>query len=392
MTAPFDNAVKTSGLPQSESAIREKFDKTAKAEGFDFNNPSPFSPFWNLVRDLMILPAVWLTNFLRETILPQQFAMTATGGFLDLHAQTHGLTRRPAQKAQGNITFTRIPGEAVAVIPAGLEMMTPEIRGKIYRLQTLQGVVISPSEASADVLCEAMEPGAAYNLGAGYYSIANPRPDNIQSVSNRADWVTVPGRDAETDESLRIRIRATFEAASDFHTNARYRKIISDRSGISPDRIFFDPSRPRGWGSSDAVIVFDEFEPSQSYIDDLNTYINDEGMHGHGDDLLVRAADTYKVNLIVGIRFKPFIPVSGRADILSQIKDAVRCAFRENSDYKGRVTQTSSMGVFSMSRLSAELHALFPSILSIDFNVSDIITELSVARLSSLNVSEVPNG
>lgn len=62
----YNRTMSSGEFPKTETEIKEKFDVTAKGVGLDFNNPSPFSPFWNLVRDLMIQPVLWLTDFIQK--------------------------------------------------------------------------------------------------------------------------------------------------------------------------------------------------------------------------------------------------------------------------------------------------------------------------------------
>ncbi|MNL35034.1 hypothetical protein D3C87_1570420 [compost metagenome] len=70
----------------------------------------------------------------------------------------------------------------------------------------------------------------------------------------------------------------------------------------------------------------------------------------------------------------------------SDIELFIRAAFREStaSDYQPTLTRPQSR--FSFSRLGEELHQQFPGIDSLDFDNVDIISELTIPRLSGVEV------
>ncbi|EBM1696374.1 hypothetical protein DVC95_23855, partial [Salmonella enterica] len=70
------------------------------------------------------------------------------------------------------------------------------------------------------------------------------------------------------------------------------------------------------------------------------------------------------------------------------ITDLIRCAFRENANYDVKKTQPYSR--YSFSNLGREIHKAFPVVDSLHFSLTDIVSELSVPRLSGLTV-EIEN-
>jgi Uncharacterized homolog of phage Mu protein gp47 len=64
----------------------------------------------------LALAAIWA-----QQVLERGFAQTTFGQYLDLRCEEHGITRRPAVKATGQVTFTGAPG---TVIPAGTQVST----------------------------------------------------------------------------------------------------------------------------------------------------------------------------------------------------------------------------------------------------------------------------
>ncbi len=75
----------------------------------------------------------------------------------------------------------------------------------------------------------------------------------------------------------------------------------------------------------------------------------------------------------------------GHPELLKNIEDMVRCAFRQNTDYQ--VTQTWAKSLFSFSRLTEELHQTFPGIKTLEFDNNDIISDLQLTTLNNLNLT-----
>ncbi|MGO1273476.1 MAG: baseplate J/gp47 family protein, partial [Pseudomonas helleri] len=74
------------------------------------------------------------------------------------------------------------------------------------------------------------------------------------------------------------------------------------------------------------------------------------------------------------------------AALKADIELYIRAAFREStaSDYQPTLTHPQSR--FSFSRLGEELHQQFPGIDSLHFDNADIISELTIPRLSGVEV------
>jgi hypothetical protein len=64
----------------------------------------------------------------------------------------------------------------------------------------------------------------------------------------------------------------------------------------------------------------------------------------------------------------------------------IRAAFRESSENDYQPTLTHPQSRFSFSRLGEELHQQFPGIDSLAFDNDDIISELTIPRLSGVEV------
>lgn len=116
-TVDFMALLAKSGVPTTEAAMEAELKKEVEAAGSLITNDSDVSPFWRLVRGVVITPALWLIRtLLAGHVLPASFAATATDTYLDLKAWDVDLTRKAAQKTRGLVNFTKVnPAEAVTI-------------------------------------------------------------------------------------------------------------------------------------------------------------------------------------------------------------------------------------------------------------------------------------
>lgn len=384
--AAFRDSLTAAGVPTTATGLRDAWQAQTASSGITITNTSPYSPFWALVTSLVTTPVLWLLAYLVRVLMPSCYVQTATGSALDLLAYTYGLTRKPAAKATGTITFSRASGAGVLPIPAGTTVRTVSIGGTVYRLLTTAAAQFGDGQTSVAVAVIAEAAGAGYNLGAGYYSILDSYLPGV-AATNGSDWLATPGADQESDADLRLRIRNQFLASGRWHTDAVYRALIAEFAGIAVDRIFFDHDIPRGPGSADAYILYDAAVTPTAQLAAINDYIASQGHHGHGDDLLVLAVPDDPHTLTVTVWFAASVPEEDRSGHLDTVEDLVRCIFRENIDYLDHVTQVYPERRNSMARLKADLLEYLPGVLvSAAVDSADIVSGLTVPRLSGLTV------
>ncbi|WP_176013047.1 baseplate J/gp47 family protein [Victivallis sp. Marseille-Q1083] len=383
----FFDGVIAAGFPADDAAFESDMRQLADAAHLPIANPSKYSAFWCFVRSAVAAPARELARYLVTAAVPGFYVKTATGAALDLHAWLHGLTRKPAVKMTGKITFSRAAGAVGPVeIPAGTRVRTIAVNGTIYRVATTAAAVIAEDAETAVVPVEAEAAGSGYNLGAGYYSILDSDVPRLGAVTNAADYLAQPGADEETDGELRLRIRDRFLSVGDWHTDAKYRAMISERAGVRPDRVYFDHSAPRGPGSADCFIIFDAGTVPTDYLADLNDYIAARGNHGHGDDLQCKTIPVTYYELTATVRLDTALDAAAAAAAKTEIQQRIKCAFWDNSNFT--MTHCWPFSTFSFSRLASELHAAVPGLLSIQFNRGDIASALELPKLSSVTVTE----
>lgn len=83
---------------------------------------------------------------------------------------------------------------------------------------------------------------------------------------------------------------------------------------------------------------------------------------------------------------RPLLTADQRAKLQAEVALFIRAAFRESGTGDYQPTLTYPQSRFSFSRLGEELHQQFAGIESLHFNNVDIVSELNIPRIKSLQV------
>lgn len=389
MANQYEILMQNAGIPTTEETIEERFKEVASGVGTDLNNDDAYSPFWNLLTALCVYPVTLLVNYIYESVLPNLFIEDAVDEWLDKRGWEYDTPRKEEQKAQGVIKFRRFSGSGTQTISAGTVVQSNPVNGTVYKLVTLADALFSNGDIEISVACEAVESGEAYNLGEGFYTVLPESISGIESVFNDADWIVVNGADRESNDDYRLRLRDLFSSLNHYHVDEVYRSIVTSYSGISSNNIFFDKNIPRGAGSADVLILLDQGAVSSDLLVSINQHITDDGNHGIGDDILVRAIDTTPVDLEVSIYVESTLTQDEKDELKLQFENYVGAAFRQVSGYEFNTqpTKVEPFKRFSFSRLGSQAHGEFSGLYSVDFNHDDIVHDLNVSELNSLVVS-----
>ena len=383
----FADAMLRSGIPITESAAADRFAQIAEQEGLVFKNPGDYSPFWRFVRQAMVVPFMWVIEYIIRTVMPSMFVKTATGAALDMRGWVYDEPRKGAQKLKGILLFTRSSAVVSVTIKKGAWIRTPPINGNVYRVKTTDSATFAAGMLTVLVPVEAENLGSAYNLAPGYFTILEEPVTGVSSVVNAGDWITSPGADVESDDEYRMRLKAKFTTVSDHHVNSVYKAIIARITGFSYERIYIDHTiAPRGPGSADAFILFDAGVPGISYLDAVNNYIRDQGYHGHGDDIEVKAMPETLHDITVSLWVPSGIDASIKTEVQQEAEQMIRAAFRENSEYPD-VPRVAHFSRLSFVVLGSKIMQRRSELVSIEFSQPDIVSLLNVPRLSTLTVT-----
>jgi len=123
-----------------------------------------------------------------------------------------------------------------------------------------------------------------------------------------------------------------------------------------------------------------------AYLAQINAHIRDQGNHGHGDDLLVMVMPETQHAIKLEIWPRSTLTTEQRATLKDNATLFVRAAFRDSTATDFQPTLTYPQSRFSFSRLGEELHQQFAGIESLRFATADIISELNIPRIQSLEV------
>ena len=382
----FKQALADAGIPVTEEGLRKAWEKEVAAQGSKMSNTSAYSPFWRVITALVTKPVMWMISFISGTVLPNFFVKTARDKWLDMLAWAVNVERKGATKAQGMLLFTRDVAGGVLQMPAGIQVQSAAINGHIYQLVTTQVVTFADGVLQLEVPAEAQEVGSGFNLAPGYYAILPVPIPGIVQVVNTDGWLIAPGADPEPDDQLRLRVRNQFSAVNQWHTDAVYRAMISAFPAVRPDGVYFLHGAPRGPGSANAYVLFEADVPAAAYLEQINAHIRDQGNHGHGDDLLVLVMPETLHELAVTLWPRPTLTTEQRTKLQAEAELFIRAAFRESGTGDYQPTLTYPQARFSFSRLAEELHQQFAGIESLHFDNADIVSELTIPRISSLQV------
>lgn len=205
-----------------------------------------------------------------DWLLRQAFPQTANGEYLDLHAQQRAVTRKPAYKAEGEITFYRETEAITDVsIPAGTICSTSGENAK--RFITTENAVLQTGSISVTVSAQAESTGKDYNCAANTVTVMVTAPQGIISATNEKEFTG--GCDVEDDESLRQRLENTYSDISNGANTAFYREVALRHTDIGDANAV---ARLRGRGTVDvAVYSSSNTLPSQTVIDEVAQMLNE---------------------------------------------------------------------------------------------------------------------
>ena len=131
-----------------------------------------------------------------------------SGADLDEMVRLFGFSRLPAQRASGEITFSRTTPSAAAVsLPAGLQVSTSPSVNPIVVVATMVRSQIPPGETSITVPAIAVDGGTNGNVSADTLTYRRTPVEGVTAATNELAFTG--GTNAESDAHLRKRFRET---------------------------------------------------------------------------------------------------------------------------------------------------------------------------------------
>lgn len=238
----------------------------------------------------LALAAIWAQEVLRRG-----FASTTFGNYLDLRCEEHGVIRRPAVKATGQVNFTGTPG---TVIPADTQVSTPgsEMAPAII-FATTEPVEISV-EGTVTVDIEATEAGVSGNVATGTITMLAQPVVGVSGVTNAE--ATTGGLDEESDASLLTRYLTKVRLPGTSGNKACYINWAMEVPGVGGVQVIPIWNGP---GTVKVVLLDTNKLPvSQGVVDDVKDYIcptaeTGEGKAPIGANVTVVATTAVNINV-----------------------------------------------------------------------------------------------
>ena len=227
-------------------------------------------------------------NWLKE----QVFVNTATGEYLDMHADMRGISRQKAHKASGKLKFyIAEPSEKDILVPKGTVAACPV---SLIRFVTLSDAVIKAGNLSVSVGAEAMFAGKASNVPANSVTVMITPPAGVVGVTNNSAFAG--GCDIERDESLRARVINSIRYPVNSTNIAYYKAVAESVDGVASASVV---PRSRGAGTVDVYIAADGSEVNNDTLSDAQKLISQ--MREVCVDVTVKKAKAQNIDLYISL-------------------------------------------------------------------------------------------
>lgn len=239
------------------------------------------SKFPTAAWDAFALPRV-VTEYTSRYLADKSalIAAIAKGGFLDLAegawldllaASLYVETRKPAVFAQGIVTFTDAQFQGPITFTAGAVWVGNTGRTRRFKaIASPSGNWTLPYGGTLDLLVEAEEGGADWNVGSGeLVEVLTPAGSGIVVTNppgTNGSWLTQQGADVESDPALRQRCRDKWATIGSGSNDAAYRywatstaaevtrvKVSGDPDSGTVTMVIAGPTGPVSTDARDAV-------------------------------------------------------------------------------------------------------------------------------------------
>jgi len=311
------------------------------------------------------LEALWAQE---EWLERQCFPQTATGEYLERHAQLRGLTRLPAVKAGGTIRFCLNSAAQTDIpIPAGCVCTTAGGIG----FETLSAAVIAAGSLYADVPAEAQTAGADGNVPASGISLMTAAPAGVAYCINNAAFSG--GADEETDEALRERVLQSYHRLPNGANAAYYEAETLAVEGVAAAVVV---PRARGAGTVNVTVSAADGVPGAALVTAVQNALN--AQREICVDIQVSAATAVPVNVTLDLEG------DGRrafSDISDDVEDALEAYF--NGALLGKKLTLAALGnvIYGVEGVK-NYHITAPA--------ADVsITSTQLPTLGTLTITEV---
>jgi len=240
-----------------------------------------------------------------DLVMQYGFAQTTYGQYLDYRAGEHGLARKEATKATGQVTIT---GSSGTVVPAGSLLAT----GAGVQFETLAEVTIGETGSiTTDV--RAVEAGTRGNVPAATITVIPVSIAGVTAVTNMSS--TTGGTDQETDAALLERLLEKVRTPATSGNVAHYLQWAKEVPGVGDAKVF---PLWNGNGTVKVVIIDNNKQPAGAEIvANVAAYI--EEVRPIGATVTVESATALDIDVIATLTLTP-------ETVLADVKTAFEAA------------------------------------------------------------------
>lgn len=196
-----------------------------------------------------------------DWVLEQCFPQTASGQYLDYHAESRGIGRSAATHAEGTLRFyANTAASADYEIPQGTVCMTTSG----VKFETTAAATLSQGTTLVEAAARAVEAGASGNAVAGTVTVFSALPAGIVGCTNPAAFAG--GSDEEDDHSLRERILESYRRLPNGANAAYYEQEAMGFVGVAAAKAV---GRARGIGTVDVYVATHSGAPSDELLSEI---------------------------------------------------------------------------------------------------------------------------
>lgn len=273
----------------------------------------------------------------------QCFPQTASGAFLDKHAELRALARNQKACAVGIMRFyTASTAERDFLVPKGTICRT----AGLVDVMTTEDGTIATGRAMVEVPAQAVEPGFGGNVPIESVRSMAVAPVGIVSCMNPIAFTG--GREDETDEQLRLRIIQSYHSMPNGTNKAYYEKVALSVRGVEAVRVI--PKR-RGVGTVDVLVTESGGIPSNELLYRVQQELSDKREIA----VDVRAVAPTSVSVNVTVRIKPKDGVTP-SDLIEKVRKNISDWF--NGSRLGQSVLRAQLGQLAFSIEGVENYTL----------------------------------
>lgn len=222
-----------------------------------------------------------------RTVLNNMYITHAEDVWIEIKAADFSKSRKPATKTQGNITVSRNSlGDGIRIKKGMVFRSDVDINDEVLNYIVTSDVVMTNKMLSIEVPVEAEKAGSRYNVPSGIITKSLVHIEGIDSITNKADWITKEGSDIEDLESLRTRTLRSWAELSTNPIADKYKNVCEAVDGVLFVQV--NDLHPRGQGTIDIIVTGTNGNATEQLLEEVSKAA--DSIKGSYDNILVKSS------------------------------------------------------------------------------------------------------